>query len=107
MEIPKAIEMKGLIDKGTLMVVDRKEVGKNANILGGRLVLDIKGVEKAQTDYKTRFVVQGHDDRYKKMLVNKASTTSQQSIRVLVTINAVFGYEIWAKDVSQDYLQAN
>lgn len=39
--------------------------------------------------------------------MNTANTIRQHSIRVVVTIASLFGYDIWTQDVSQAYLQAS
>lgn len=59
-DIPKAHEIWGLIDKGTFQVVNRRESGRNANILGGKFFLAIKNIETDHPSHKARFFVQDH-----------------------------------------------
>lgn len=56
--IPNATEMKVLIDKGTFEVVNRKLTIKGANILGGRILLAITGIETSHPTYNAPLVIQ-------------------------------------------------
>lgn len=62
-------------------------------------MLAIKGVETDRPTYNALSVVQGHADKYKELLVNTASTVRQQSIRMLVTIAAIYWFGIWTHDM--------
>lgn len=88
----------------TFEVVDRNDVRKDAKVMGGRFVLAIKNTETGRPSYKARFVVQVHVDREKEMLINTANTVRHNSVKVLVSINAMHGYRVWTQDVSQAYL---
>lgn len=60
------------------------------------------------TDEKTckaRFVVQGHTDAEKSLLVHNSTTLQEGSIRTLISIAVILGMRLWTKDVSQVYLQ--
>lgn len=81
------------------------KAGENRNVLGGRFVLAIKGTETGDPIFKARFVVQGHTDAEKNLLVNSATNVRQSSVRMLIEITEIFGYRVWTKDVSQAYLQ--
>lgn len=84
----------------------RKDVPSDANVFGGCFVLAIKNARTEDELYKARFVVQGHTDIEKKMLVHNRTNLRQGSIRMLIAIAAVFGFRIWSQDVSQVYLQS-
>lgn len=74
--------------------------------MGGRFVLTIKNNNTEQVLYNARFVVQGHTDDEKHLLVHNPLTLRQQSIKRLVAITALFGFLIWSQDIAQAYLQS-
>ena len=99
-------ELKGLIDRGTYEIVCREEVPDNANILGGRFVFAIKEKGTAKEKLKAQFVVQGHTDAEKNLLIHNTTTLRQSSVRLLIAIAAICGFRLWSQDVTQAYLQS-
>lgn len=97
--------MDGLLRRGALKIVMGKDIPKHENILGGRFVLAIKNVGTDEEIYKARFVVQGHIDIENNMLVHASSSILQQTTRMIIAVDAIFGFQIWSKDVLQAYLQ--
>jgi hypothetical protein len=79
---------------------------ENPNIMGGRFVLTIKESGTSKEIYKARYVVQGFRDKKKSTLVHDASTSMQQSTKLLIGLAAIFGYRIFSTDVTQAYLQS-
>lgn len=57
--------------------------------------------------YNAQFVVQGHADREKEMLLNNENIVCHNSVRILVTNASVHEYRIWTQDFSKSYLQGN
>ena len=102
----KQKELRGLFERGVFDVVCREELPQSANVLGGRFVLGIKNPGTEKEIYKARFVVQGHTDAEKGLLIHNSTTLKQSSIRLLIAIAAMFGFRIWAQDVAQAYLQS-
>ena len=96
----------GLVKRGTWTVVSRKVVPKGSNILNGRFLLAVKNKGTEDEAYKARFVVQGHRDREKNLLVHNSPNIRQSSVRTLVSVAAINGFDIWSHDVSQAYLQS-
>ena len=100
-------EIDDLIKRGTWKVVCRSEVPDDANILGGRFVLAIKNPDTDEVIYKARFVVQGHKDKDKDLLIHDSPTISVSSIRILIAIAGIFGFRIWSTYIIQAYLQSS
>lgn len=93
------------MDKGVFQVVMKEDIPEDANILEGRFVLALKNVGTNREIYKARFVVQGHTDQEKNLLVHTVTNIRHRSIKMLVAIAAIFGFRLWTKDISQAYLQ--
>lgn len=102
----KAKELSGLAERGVYEIVCREDVPDDANVLGGRFVLAIMNADTDDEVYKARFVVQGHTDVEKNILVHNSTNLRQGSIRVLVAIAAIFGSRLWSQDVSRSYLRS-
>lgn len=86
--------------------MDRRTVRESANIIGGRFVLVTKNFETDNHVHKALFVVQGHTDSGKDLLVHSTNTIRQHSVRLLVAIAAISQFMLWTQDVYQAYLQA-
>ena len=102
----KRKEIESLIERGTWKVVLREEIPEGSNIINGRFVMSIKDVETNKPYFKARFVAQGHRDKEKSMLVHNTTTVRQSSIRILLSLAACFGFQIWTIDVNNAYLQS-
>ena len=103
----KRQELMGLIEKGTFRVVLREEIGQNPNIVPSRYVLAIKHSETGETKMKARFVLGGHRDRDKHTVVHNSTNAKQSSIRLLVALATMLGFDLWSLDVKQAYLQSS
>jgi hypothetical protein len=79
----KQKEIQGIIECGTWKVVLKEEMPENPNIMGGRFVLTIKDSDTSKEIYKARYVVQDFRDKKKISLVHDASTSKQQSTKLL------------------------
>ena len=100
----KRKEMEGSLKRGTWKLILRDEVTQDANVMDGRFALAIKDADNDKPTYKARFVVQGHRDQDKDILVH-ISSALRQNIE-----NTRFGCSYvwfsWSHDVSQAYLQS-
>lgn len=91
----KAKEIYGLLARRAFSIFKKNTLPGDANILGGHFLLAKKYVGTANELYKARFVVQGHTDRDKNLIVYTSSTVLQASVRLLVALTAVLGFHLW------------
>lgn len=101
----KAKEIVGLLNKKAFRVVLKEEIEPDANVLGGRFVLTIKNKDTDHELFKARFVVQGHLDREKELLVHASTTVSQQAVKLLLSLATIFGFRLWSEDMTLAYIQ--
>lgn len=87
-------------------VVCKEEIAESATSLGDHFALTIQDAETDSPGFKVCFVVQGHTDSEKNMLVNSATNLKHVSVRMLLEVAAIFGYMILTQDVAQAYLQS-
>lgn len=99
-------EICGLLRSKVFHVVCRQEAGNDANVMGGRFVLSVEHVETDKILFRAIFVVQGHTDAEKNLLVNSASNIKHVSVRLIVAMADIFRYRIWTQYVAQAYLQS-
>lgn len=99
-------ELKGLIENGTFNIVLREETGERPNIIPTRLFLDIKHGDSGSEPLKAWFVLGGHSYRKKPFLFHNSTTLRHHSVRILIALAAIFGFNLWSSNVNQAYLQA-
>lgn len=92
--LAKAKEIVGLLDKKAFRVVLKEGIESNANVLGGRFVLTITHKNTEREVFKARFVVQGHLDREKELLVHASTLVSQEAIKLLFSLATIFGFRL-------------
>lgn len=93
------------MDKGAFRFVDGEKIPPNASILSGRFVLALKTVGTKGETHKARIIVQEYKDAEKNMVVHSSTNLNQQSIRLVVSLAAIFEFRLWTQDTSQAYLQ--
>lgn len=101
----KEKEIESLLNRGTFKVILLEEIPSDGNVLPGRFVLSIKSTENGEIKYKARYVIGAHRDRLKHMMVHSSTTPQPQSIRLLLALVMIFGFDLWTLDVRQTYLQ--
>jgi len=72
----------------------------------GKSSLAIKSTEDGEIKYKARFVIGGHRDKQKHLMVHNSATLQPQSIRLLLSLAHANDFAIWTADVTQAYLQS-
>ena len=100
----KKKEICGLLERGAFKVILKEEVPKDANVLPIRFVLAIKSSVDGNIVYKARYVIGGHCDKYKDFIVHSSTTLQPHSIRPLLALSRIFGFEIWTSDVRQIFV---
>ena len=107
MRAAKKAEIDGLLSRGTFQIVCPEDIPPGANVLPGRFVLAIKSDRGGPTKWKARFVVGGHRDKFKKLMVHTSQALQTGSVRLILALAAVLSFDVWTADVKQDYLQTD
>ncbi|PXF40296.1 hypothetical protein BWQ96_10002 [Gracilariopsis chorda] len=102
----KRKELQGLLKRGTYKVMCKEELPTDANIIGGRFILCQKRRDKHSIKYKASFIAQWHVDKEKGSIVHHATTLQHTSIRMILALAAIFGFQLWSTDITQAYLQS-
>ena len=102
----KKAEIRSLLERGTFKVILREDIPRDGNVLSGRFVLTIKSTEYGKIKHKARYVIGGHRDKFKDLMVHSTSTLQPQSVRLLLALAAIFNFDIWTSDLRQAYLQS-
>lgn len=99
-------EIANLLNRGTFKVLLKDEVPNDANILPERFVLALKSTMDGKIKHNARFVIGGHHDKLKHLMVHSIHTLQPQSIRRILGLAVTFGFDIWTSVVIQAYLQS-
>lgn len=99
-------EIAGLIEKGTFRLVMKEELDPNPNIVPSRFAIALKHSETADVKFKAEFVLGSQRDKAKSTLVHIAVNLRQSSIRLLVSMAMISGFDVCSLDVNQVYLQS-
>ena len=105
-EEAKRKELEGLIERGTFRIVLEEELPPNPNIIPCRFVLAIKHSDTGETKHKARFVLGGHRDKDKNSIVHNTVNIKQSSIRLIMALATILGFDVWSLDVRQAYIQS-
>ncbi len=52
------------------------------------------------------YATQGHNSIEKDILVHESTTANQTSIRIVLSVAALFDFNIWRENISQAYIQS-
>lgn len=102
----KKSEIRNFLRRNTFKIILKKDVPPNGNILSGRFVLAIKSTVDGQIKFKARFVIGGHRDKMKNMMVHCTITAQPQTVRMVMSIASILDFNAWGSDVRQAYLQS-
>lgn len=90
----KQKDIMNLIERATFAIVLRRETDENLNVLPSRFVLAIIRKEHGSALLKVRFVIGEHRNRWKSQLFYVQSNVRQTSVRMLLAIASVLGFEV-------------
>lgn len=68
--------------------------------------MSIKSTEEGKERFKAPYVIGGHRDRNKALMVHTSQTLHPVSIRLMLALASLFCFEVWTSDVRQAYLQS-
>lgn len=103
----KRKETRDLLRRKTFKAVLMEDIPPNANLIPGRFVLAVKSKLDGKVKFKARFVFGGHRDKLKEFMVHSSQTLQPQSIRILLEVAVLFGFDTWTADGRQAYLQSS
>ncbi len=66
----KIKEIKGLLERGTFKIVLEEELRDGVNILTARFFFTLESTEDGKVKYKAQYVVAGHRDKLKHLMVH-------------------------------------
>lgn len=102
----KRSEIRILLSRGTFKVILKEDIQRNGNVLLGRVVLALKSTIDGNVKHKARFVIGGHRDKLKELMVHSSRTLQPQSVRLLLGLAVACRFEIWTPEVRQAYIQS-
>ena len=100
-------EIRVVLERRSYVAFNRKDIPNRATNLNSRVQHSIKTNPDGSDKFKTRLMIQGHKEPYKGSVVSEAPTTLRSSIRLILTLNATFRFNIWSRDVKQAFLQSD
>ena len=95
-----------MVRRGTWELVLEEDAPSGSNIFSVSFVFAIKDVETDKPIFKARFVAHGHRDAEKHNLVHDSNNFRQSSVRLLMALAAIMGFDVWTEGISQAYLQS-
>ena len=95
-------EYDGILAKCGVKLIYRTEFLKNAIMIGNCFVLTIKEPGTTNPTCKARWILQGHQDRYRYSIANDSPMLLRHMFRVIVSLSVVlFSCILWTRDVEQ------
>lgn len=81
--------VKGLLQRGTFKIILREEIPPDGNVMPGRFFLAIKSTEDGEVKFKERYVIGGHREKQKNVMVHTSRTMQPASIRLLLALTEI------------------
>lgn len=76
-------------------MVLKGDIPKAANFEHRRLVLGIESARDGLTTVKSGYVVGAHREKLKDLIVHSSGNLQPQSIRLLISVVALFRIDVW------------
>lgn len=76
------------------------------NIIPTRFVLTIKRPDDDKEVFRAPFVLGGHRDCEKPFIVHTSTILWHRSVRILIALAMIFGFDVWSSDVPHAHLQS-
>ena len=102
----RELEIENLVRRGTWEMVLEEDDSKGTNMITGSFVVTIKDVQTKKPTFRARFVAHSNRDSDKDQLVYDSTTVCQSSVRLLVAMAAIMGFDVWTEEIPQAYLQS-
>ena len=99
-------EINDLLNKGVFDVIALTNVPTGVRLFNSRFVDEIKNPGTSAAFEKSRLVVQAFNDRGKEMIMTQSSTIQRMNQRLILTLTAITGHELYLRDISQAYVQS-
>lgn len=97
----KNTKVKSGLRRRTFKLILWDDLPPHGNILPVRLSFSITYVEDVKMNCKVRYVISGHRDNYKDLVMHSTSTLLPHSTRLLLALASIFCFDIWTSDVRQ------
>ncbi|CCU76925.1 integrase and RNaseH domain-containing protein [Blumeria hordei DH14] len=103
-------EIDSLIEKGVFKF-EKFDTNKHGStrIFKSRIVREVKGKTSITPYEKSRLVIQGYNNRGKKIILTQSPTIQQASQRLIIALTPTLQkqqMELWLRDISQAYTQS-
>lgn len=95
--------LNGLLSRDVIRLVDRRTFLSKGSHLSGRIIRCLMNVGTSAENFKARFLVQGHRDSEKAVLLHDSATLRQSSIRLILSVASSFRLSVWALYINQTY----
>ena len=105
MTVAKKAEIQSLLERRTFNVIPKEDLPPDGNIIPGRFVLAVMSTEDGNIEYKARYMIGSHHDKFKDPIVHPTSTLQPQSVILLLALAEIFEFFVWNPDLSKAYLR--
>lgn len=100
-------EVKGLLERETVLVILRKKVPQDAIVFPGHFVKTIKPTDDDKLMFKARLVIEGHGDKLKTLMVNSSQSLQPLFISLILKMVAANEFDVWTSTLRERCLQSD
>lgn len=106
MNAAKRKEIRNPLQRGTFNVVLKEDISRDSSVVPERVFMAIKSTKDDLTKFKARYDVGGHGDKLMDLMVHYSCTLEPNSIRLLLSFDAMSHFDFWTSDLRQTYLKS-